>query len=279
MLKKETFFRLRDYIYEKTGIYFGENKMYLMEARLMNRLNELGLSTFEDYYFYLMLGNEKAKRELLNLYDVITTNETSFFRNSEQLDAFREITEREYLKNGKDHSFELRIWSAGCSTGEEPYTLAIILLEILEKRKKNPSFSIYATDLSPKALESAKRGIYSEYSMRNVDESIKQKYFIQTEKNSYMIKEEVKRYVKFGFMNLVDWDAYNLYRNMDIIFCRNVLIYFDDKAKTKVIEKLYECLKPGGFLILGYAEALHQKRFGFRPVLFPRALLYQKGAK
>ncbi|MCX7856683.1 MAG: protein-glutamate O-methyltransferase CheR [Deltaproteobacteria bacterium] len=277
MLTKETFIQLRDFIYERTGIYFTENKMYLMENRLVNRLNELGLSSFEDYYFYLKYGNEKTKTELLNLYDAVTTNETSFFRNPQQFDAFRTIVIKDYLENGQNTTFGLRIWSAACSTGEEPYTIAIVLLELMEYLKKNIPFSIYATDISPRVLESAKTGIYSEYSMRGVSDNIKKKYFTLTKEKNYKIKEDVKKFVRFDFMNLMDQEAYRLYRNMDTIFCRNVLIYFDEKAKRKVLENLYECLKPGGFLILGYAETLHQQRYGFRPLLFPGTIIYQKG--
>lgn len=277
MLTKETFLQLRDFIYERTGIYFTENKMYLMENRLVNRLSELGLSTFEDYYFYLKFGNEKAKTEILSLYDAITTNETSFFRNPQQFDAFRTIVVNDYLRDGKNIAYGLRIWSAACSTGEEPYTIAIVLLEIMESLRANFLFSIYATDLSPKVLDSARRGIYSEYSVRGVDDNLRRKYFSVTKEKSYKIKEEVKRYVRFDFMNLMDSEAYKLYKNMDIIFCRNVLIYFDEKAKKKVLGNLYECLKPGGYLILGYAETLHQQRYGFKPILFPGTVIYKKG--
>ncbi|MDW8002870.1 MAG: protein-glutamate O-methyltransferase CheR [Deltaproteobacteria bacterium] len=276
MLTKNTFVQLRDFIYEKTGIYFPENKMYLMENRLVNRLNELGLSSFEDYYLYLKYGNEKSRIELLNLYDVITTNETSFFRNPQQFDAFRTIVVKEYIENGIGISSGLRIWSTGCSTGEEPYTIAIILIELMEALKTDIFFSIYATDISQKVLESAKRGIYSEYTMRGVSDQVKKKYFTLTGNNNYKIRDDVKKYVRFDFMNLMDEGAYRLYRNMDVIFCRNVLIYFDEKAKKKVLENLYGSLKPGGFLILGYAETLHQHRYGFRPILFPGTIIYQK---
>jgi len=277
MLKEEEFKELRDFIYERTGIYFSENKMYLIENRLMNRLTELGLSSFSDYYLYLKSGEDRVKDELLNLYDAITTNETSFFRHPEQFDALRRIVINEYLKDGKDQFCGLRIWSAGCSTGDEPYTIAIVLMEIRETLKKNLIFSIYATDISPKVLESAKRGIYSEYNLRGVDENIKKRFFSMTKEKNYKIKEEVKRLVKFDFMNLLDEGAYKLYKNMDIIFCRNVLVYFDERAKKKVLGNFYECLKPGGYLILGYAETIHQRGYGFRPILFPGAVIYKKG--
>ncbi|MDW8002895.1 MAG: protein-glutamate O-methyltransferase CheR [Deltaproteobacteria bacterium] len=276
MLTKNTFFQLRDFIYEKTGIYFPENKMYLIENRLGNRLKELGLSSFEEYYLYLKYGNEKSKKELPNLYDAITTNETSFFRNPQQFDAFRTILIKEYIQNDFGISSCLRIWSTGCSTGEEPYTIAIVVLELMETLKRDINFTVYATDISPKVLKSAKRGVYSEYTMRGVPDHIKKKYFVPTGNNSYKISEDLKKYVRFDFMNLVDERAYALYKNMDVIFCRNVLIYLHEKAKKKVLENLYGCLKSGGFLILGYAETLHQQRYGFRPVLFPGTVVYQK---
>jgi chemotaxis protein methyltransferase CheR len=275
MLTKENFILLRDFIYEKTGIYFSENKIYLMESRLTNRLSELGFSTYEDYYYFLKYGAEKAKTEMLNLFDAVTTNETSFFRNPPQLDAFRVIIQKSYI-DGKALSVPLRIWSAACSTGEEAYTLVIILLELMEKMKKNISFTIFATDISPKVLESAKKGVFGSYSVRNMDEAIRKKYFVE-EGNNFALNSNVKRYVKFDFLNLMDANAYRMYKQMDIIFCRNVLIYFDDKMKKKVIDSLYECLKAPGFLTIGHAESLHNISRAFKPLVFPGTITYQKG--
>jgi chemotaxis protein methyltransferase CheR len=275
MLTKENFILLRDFIYEKTGIFFSENKMYLMESRLTNRLSELGFSTYEDYYYFLKYGTEKAKTEMLNLFDAVTTNETSFFRNPPQLDAFKIIVQKNYL-DGKGLTLPLRIWSAACSTGEEAYTLVIILLELIEKMKKNISFTISATDISPKVLESAKKGVFGSYSVRNMDEAIRKKYFVE-EGNNFALKSTVKKYVKFDFLNLMDANAYRMYKQMDIIFCRNVLIYFDDKMKKKVIDNLYECLKAPGFLTIGHAESLHNISRAFKPLVFPGTITYQKG--
>lgn len=275
MLTKENFILLRDFIYEKTGIFFSENKIYLMESRLTNRLSELGFSTYEDYYYFLKYGAEKAKSEMLNLFDAVTTNETSFFRNPPQLDAFRVIIQKSYI-DGKVLSVPLRIWSAACSTGEEAYTLVIILLELMEKMKKNISFTIFATDISPKVLESAKKGVFGSYSVRNMDEALRKKYFVE-EGNNFALNSNVKRYVKFDFLNLMDANAYRMYKQMDIIFCRNVLIYFDDKMKKKVIDSLYECLKAPGFLTIGHAESLHNISRAFKPLVFPGTITYQKG--
>jgi len=274
-MTKEVFIQLRDFIYEKTGIYFAENKTYLLESRLGNRLKELNISAYEDYYFYLKFGGDKTKNELGNLFEVVTTNETSFFRNPPQLDAFKVIVQKNYL-NGLPAMAPIKIWSAACSTGEEPYTLAIILLELIESTKKNIPFIIYATDISFKVLETAKKGVFGPYSIRNMDVNMLKKYF-REENSGFSINENVKKFVKFDFMNLMDANAYKKYKDMDFIFCRNVLIYFDEKAKKKVIDLMYESLKPGGFLTIGHAESLHNISRAFKPLMFPGSIAYQRG--
>ena len=272
-MKKEEFSVLRDVVYEKAGIYFSDNKAYLLENRLKNRLNELNLSTFEDYYYYLRYG-DKASEELYNLYDAVTTNETSFFRNPPQLEMLRSVLRSEHL-NGNKRSETLRVWSAGCSTGEEPYTNAIIILELLETLREARSFNVFGTDISRKALLSAEKAIFNGYAMRNVEGSIKEKYFVKA-KNSYAIKESLKKCVKFDFLNLNDLDAYRKFGHMDIIFCRNVLIYFDESMKKKVVDHLYAALRPGGHLFLGHSESLYPLWKLFKPIVGPGAILYQK---
>ncbi|OPY73279.1 MAG: Chemotaxis protein methyltransferase [Syntrophorhabdus sp. PtaU1.Bin058] len=275
MMNREEFVMLRDFIYEKTGIYFTENKMYLLESRLTNRLQDLGLSSYEDYYYSLKFGGEKARNEINNLFDVVTTNETSFFRNPPQLDVFKMMVQKGCC-NGDMPGSPIKIWSAACSTGEEPYTLAIIVLELVEALRKNIPFMIYGTDISAKVLESAKRGVFNPYSIRNTDDKIMKKYFTG-ENNLFALKEQVKRYVKIDFMNLMEENSYRAYRQMDFIFCRNVLIYFDEKMKKKVIDSLYECLKPKGILIIGHAESLHNISRAFKPLVFPGTIAYQRG--
>jgi chemotaxis protein methyltransferase CheR len=275
MLTKQEFTLLKEFIYEKTGIFFAENKVYLLESRLANRLNELGFSTFEDYYYYLKYGGAKTHQEMSSLFDLVTTNETSFFRNPPQLDAFKIMVQKNYL-NGCRQDGPLRIWSAGCSTGEEPYTLAIIMLEMSAQVGRPLPFIIYGTDISPKVLESAKRAVFNTYSVRNADKTILQKYFIP-ENGQHRLKDSVKKYVSLDFLNLMDSDSYRKYRQLDMIFCRNVLIYFDEKGKKKVIENLYQSLKPGGFLTIGHAESLHNISRGFKPLIFPGTIAYQKG--
>lgn len=275
MLTHQEFTLLKDFIYEKTGIYFAENKVYLLESRLANRLNELSFSSFEEYYYHLKYGGSKTEQEVTYLYDLVTTNETSFFRNPPQLDAFKIIVQKNYL-NGKKPDGGLKIWSAGCSTGEEPYTLAILMLEMLGQPGVSMPFTIYGTDISTKVLESARKAVFNNYAVRNTDKTILTKYFAE-EKGSYALKDTVKKYVSFDFLNLMDSASYRKYRQMDMIFCRNVLIYFDEKGKKAVIDNLYESLKPGGYLTIGHAESLHNISRGFKPLIFPGTIAYQKG--
>ncbi|OPY64532.1 MAG: Chemotaxis protein methyltransferase [Syntrophorhabdaceae bacterium PtaU1.Bin034] len=275
MLTNQEFVLLKDFIYEKTGIYFADNKAYLLEGRLTNRLNELSLSSFEDYYYYLKFGGSRTEQELKYLFDQVTTNETSFFRNPPQLDAFRIIVQKNYL-NGTGFTGGLKIWSAGCSTGEEPFTLAIIMLELMAQMNRQIPFTIYGTDISPKVLESAKKAVFNNYSVRSTDKALLNKYFIENN-NTFALRDSVKKYVSFDFLNLMDSASYRKYRQIDVIFCRNVLIYFDEKGKKKVVDNLYESLKPGGFLTIGHAESLHNISRGFKPLIFPGTIAYQKG--
>lgn len=274
-MTSQEFTLLKDFVYEKTGIYFAENKVYLLESRLSNRINELGFSTFEDYYYYLKYGGSKTEQEINTLFDLVTTNETSFFRNPPQLDAFKIILQKNYL-NGTKIDSGIKIWSAGCSTGEEPYTLAIMMLELFAQTGKAVPFMIYGTDISTKVLESARKAVFNNYSVRNTDKIILNKYFVE-KSGQYLLKDPVKKCVSFDFLNLMESDSYRKYRQLDFIFCRNVLIYFDEKGKKKVIDNLYESLKPGGYLTIGHAESLHNISRGFKPLIFPGTIAYQKG--
>lgn len=275
MLKNQEFTLLRDFIYEKTGIYFAQNKVYLLESRLTSRIDELGLSSFEEYHYYLKYGGMKTEQELLALFDLVTTNETSFFRNPPQLDAFKIVMEKNYL-NGYRPEGGLKIWSAGCSTGEEPYTLAILMLEMTSRMGRPIPFEVYGTDISMKALESARKAVFNNYSVRNTEKGILDRYFVH-KNGMYSLADAVRKYVTVEFLNLIDSESYRKYKQMDVIFCRNVLIYFDEKGKKRVIDNLYQSLKPGGFLTIGHAESLHNISRGFKPLIFPGTIAYQKG--
>ncbi|GAB7023466.1 CheR family methyltransferase [Salidesulfovibrio brasiliensis] len=273
----EEFRNLRDFIYEQCGIYVADNRKYLLENRLGNRLKQLNLKDFGEYYYYLQYDSAKSS-ELRKLFEVITTNETSFFRNPPQLKVFQDnILSSVIAEQRKNGSKKLRIWSAGCSTGEEPYTIAMIIHEILGPDVSSWDIRITANDLSERVLESAKRAEYSDYSLRTTPKEVVQKFF-DADGKTYTVKPEVRRLVQFGQINLKDKAHLKRVERSEIVFCRNVIIYFDDEMKRQVISAFYDNLKPGGYLIIGHSESLHNISRAFKPNHYPGAIIYQKEA-
>jgi chemotaxis protein methyltransferase CheR len=271
----ETFILLRDFIYENSGIYFADSKKGQLETRLVMRLKANNLPDFDKYY-YLLKYDPQAAREMRALFDSVTTNETSFFRSPPQIQAFQEkvltelITRRE--KKGEN---TLRLWSAGCSTGEEPYTMGIVLNEVLNSKLSQWDIKIVASDISEKALKSAKMATYSDYSLRGVPPEIKQKYFVSNG-GMYKISDDIVSLVDLQYLNLNDMKRVQLMKGFDIIFCRNVLIYFDDAARKRFVSQLYDSLNHGGHLFIGHSESLHNISRAFKLVHFPGALGYKK---
>ncbi|SDL40652.1 chemotaxis protein methyltransferase CheR [Maridesulfovibrio ferrireducens] len=269
------FTQLRDFIYDQAGIFIAVNRKYLLENRLANRLKELNLKTFGEYYYFLQYDSGR-KLELNKLFEVITTNETSFYRNPPQLKVFQTKVLPDVLDNlRKLNRKRLRIWSAGCSTGEEPYTLAMIISEVLGAELKSWNIKITANDLSERVLKSARKGVYNEYSLRTTPKEIVNKYFEKSDKD-YKVKAETKQLVSFGQINLSDRVQVKRVERSEIVFCRNVIIYFDEPMKKKVINAYYDNLVPGGFLIIGHSESLHNITRAFKPVHHPGAIIYQK---
>jgi len=268
-LADPTFKDLRDYIYSKSGIYIADTKKYLIENRLSRILQEKQLKSFEDYLNIIKVSSNGT--ELSRLFDAITTNETYFFREPQQLDVFVDAVIPNIMRTKKAGQ-KIKLWSAACSTGEEPYTLSIMLMEKLLSSGK---FEIYASDLSEGVLSSAKRAVYNSYSVRNISDKYLKKYF-SSSNQSYSLSSAVKSTVKFNKVNLIDDKSMRTLRGMDIIFCRNVLIYFDTKAKQKVISNLYDNLNPGGYLFIGSSESLHNVTRAFRPSVTNKVIMYQK---
>ncbi|WP_031482179.1 CheR family methyltransferase [Maridesulfovibrio frigidus] len=269
------FTQLRDFIYDQAGIFIAGNRKYLLENRLANRLKELNLKNFGEYYYYLQYDSGK-KVELNKLFEVITTNETSFYRNPPQLKVFQtKVLPEVFDTLRKKRKKRLRIWSAGCSTGEEPYTLAMIISEVLGSELKSWDIKITANDLSERVLKSARKGVYNEYSLRTTPKEIVRKYFDQDEKD-YKVKAATKQLVSFGQINLSDRVQVKRVERSEIVFCRNVIIYFDEAMKKKVINAYYDNLVPGGFLVIGHSESLHNITRAFKPVHHPGAIIYQK---
>jgi len=265
------FANLRDLIYEQSGIYFQDNKKYVLESRLQARLQERKCASFEDYYNLLRFDAWREK-EIGVLFDLVTTSETFFYRDLPQLQAFTDTILPAVLKANQGVD-KIRLWSAACSTGDEPYTLAIMLLE--QPALAKWSIEILASDISEAVLDQARKGIYSRYAVRNVPPPLLRKYFTE-DAGQYVLSATVKQLVKFTSMNLYDSVRMKLVRGMDAIFCRNCLIYFDDKAKQKIVTHLCDSLRPNGYLVIGFSESLHDVTRAFRPVHGHRTVVYQK---
>lgn len=273
----EEFQQIRDFIYGQCGIYFPDNRKYLLENRLANRIKQLNLRGFGEYLFYLKYDN-RGGQELARLFEVITTNETSFFRNKQQLRVFQEkILPAVLEKNKTSGKRKLHIWSAGCSTGEEPYTLAVILLEEMKSELTSWNVRITANDLSESVLRVARRGVYSDYSLRTTPKEVISKYFIK-EGGRFKVAQDLKSLISFGQLNLNDRDQIKMVPRSDIIFCRNVIIYFDNAMKKRVISAFYDNLLPGGILFIGHSESLHHVSRSFKPTLHPGSIVYLKEA-
>jgi len=269
------FTQLRDYIYQQSGIFIADNRKYLLENRLANRIKELNLKSFAEYYHFLQYDPGK-RQELNRLFEVVTTNETSFYRNPPQLAVFQNNVLAEVIaQQRKLGAKKLRIWSAGCSTGEEPYTIAIILHEALKAEIASWDIKITANDLSEAVLSSARRGVYNDYTLRTTPKDIVAKYFL-AEEGKFKVKPEVKRLVSFGQINLSDRAMLKRVDRSQIVFCRNVIIYFDDEMKKNVIGSFYDNLLPGGYLLIGHSESLHNISRAFKPKHYPGAIVYLK---
>lgn len=271
----EEFIQLRDFIYEQSGIYIAENRKYLIENRLTNRLKELNLKTYGEYYYFLRYDSAR-KTELNRLFEVVTTNETSFFRNVPQLEVFRtQILAKVIDAQRKAGQKKLRIWSAGCSTGDEPYTLSIIIHETLGAELASWDIKITANDLSESVLAAARQGLYSEYSLRTTPPNVVSKNFTK-EGNLFRVNNNIKNLISFGQINLNDAMQLRRVERSHIVFCRNVIIYFDDDMKKRVISAFYDNLLPGGYLVIGHSESLHNISRAFIPEHHAGAIIYKK---
>ncbi len=265
----------RVFIYQNTGIWFQDNKKYLLESRLMKRMSFLGVPTYEKYMEMIKFGPERIQ-ELKFLYEAITINETFFFRNQPQLEAMISTIIPELLKApGRVNKNRIRIWSAASSSGEEAYSAAIMLNEFIKPRFPQVEFEIVGTDINFAVVETAKQGIYKEYSIRNTPPYYLKKYF-KRDGDTHIIDPGIKKNVNFKVMNLYNDFEMKLMMNFDIIFCANVLIYFDLRSKIKVVSGLYNSLIKNGYLFIGYSETLHGISKAFKVVSFPKTVAYKK---
>ena len=268
-------FRIRDLIYQAAGIFQPDNKLRLLEDRCGRRMQELKVNTLREYMDRLTHPSA-AREEMVKLLNEVTIGETCFFRNQPQLDALKSIVwPRIIAAHSAIPVKKLRIWSAGCSTGEEPYTLAIMLLEESSGVFKGWTFEIQATDLNERSVEHCKAALYGDYSVRNLSPYFRQKYFTPAG-DKLQVSAAVRSLVTFSRLNLLD-DARMLFmKGMDLIFCANVLIYFDLNSKRRVIQHFYSNLQPHGYFFLGHSESLYGVCELFKLVHFPSATGYVK---
>lgn len=272
-LPDDVFRLLRDFIHNYCGIFFDDGSKFLLERRLNRRLEQHQLKSFSEYYHFLRY-DRKREDELVVLIDNLTTNETYFFRESAQLRAFTEEILPELQQRNAERK-SLRIWSAGCSTGEESYTIAMLLLESGDWWR-NWQVEIIGSDINQRVLHTARKGVYKKGSHRATPPDMLRKYFVEEAKGDFRIADTVRELVSFSYVNLLDPHKTSLIRDLDIIFCRNVIIYFDRDAKKKVIETFYDKLREGGFLLLGHSESLINLSTSFTLRTLKNDMVYQK---
>jgi len=268
VLSDATFQQLAELIYQRTGISIPPTKKYLVENRLAKLIDDFNLKGYDEFLYFIKYSPNGKESE--RLFDAITTNETYFFREPLQFDVFIEHAVSHALKN-RGGMRNMRIWSAACSSGEEPYTLAMLLRE----KRMDVRAEILASDISHSVLRSAGRGLYSSYSVRNVPEHYMKRYFSQ-DGQDFQLARPIMDAVKFRNLNLVGDLRMPDARDFDIVFCRNVLIYFDQKAKQKAVSFLYDSLRPGGLLFIGSSESLHNVTRAFRPMTIDKVVVYEK---
>ena len=271
-LSEDVFRLLRDIIREYCGLYFDDDSRYLVEKRLSRRVRMRHLDNFRDYYRFI-LYDRNSRDELTEIMDVLTVNETYFFREQNQLRAFSEEILEE-LKEKNKAKRTLRIWSAGCSTGEEPYTIAMLINE--KESFAGWDIEIHGSDINQRVLQVARRGIYRKNSFRTTEFYYKSRYFVEEEEGAYKISDSIKKLVTFSYLNLLDPYKTRFLGKMDVILCRNVLIYFDGVSRKKVIDNFYDRLVDDGYLLLGHAESLMNISTAFALKHLRNDMVYRK---
>ena len=268
--------QIRDLVYKVCGIFQLEEKLYLMSDSCARRMKELGLQRTRDYWDRLTAPASR-EAEIRHLLNEVTIGETCLFRSQPQLDAVRKVILPELAADKTKQGVKrLRIWSAGCSTGEESYTLAMNMIEEAEALLKGWTVEILATDLNDRSIETAKDGIYGDYALRATPDHFKRKYFTSVDEKRLQVRPEVKEMINFSRLNLQDDSKMLFMKGMDLVFCCNVLIYFDAPSKSKVIDHFFRNLNFGGYFFLGTSESLMKLNDKFHLVHFPGTIGYWK---
>jgi len=268
-IKENEFIELTKFLKNNYGINLTRKKN-LIEGRLNNVLIEKGFNNFREYIDYIYSDN--TKNELTTLINKLTTNHTFFMREQEHFQFFKNTILPYLSERVKDK--DLRVWSAGCSSGEEAYTLAMIMEDYFAEKSYLWDKKILASDISVNVLQAAEKGIYNLEDLRKMPESWKIKYFNKLDKDTYQINSKLKNEVIFRVFNLMD--EFPFKRKFHVIFCRNVMIYFDQETKEKLIRKFYDMTEEGGYLFIGLSEAISKTEV---PYEFVKSSVYRKGSK
>jgi chemotaxis protein methyltransferase CheR len=271
-ISPEQFLKFRDFYYRKTGTHFDESKRYFVDKRLQERIRATESDSFRDYF--VLLRFETDGKELQSLVNLMTVNETYFFREEYQFKCMVNSLLPDLVKR-RGKGDPLRVWSVPCATGEEPYSIAIYLLEYWPDIDRY-DIEIMASDIDTKALAAAATGEYQYRAVAQLPAYIQSKYFIAMEGNRYIVKKDIRDSVTFNQANVADYLAMRHFRDMDLIFCRNLLIYFDDTSRRLAAEALYDALRPGGYICLGHSESMSRITPLFEVRRFPDAIVYQK---
>jgi chemotaxis protein methyltransferase CheR len=262
----------RDWIAERCGLWFAPDSRFVLERRLARRVRELDLGSFAAY-FYQLRSAASEDGELGALIDELTTNETYFLRERGQLSALVAEILPEWVERRRRQGGPVSIWSAGCASGEEPYSIVMLAREAGFEPGRH--FRVYASDVSRRVLQLARRGVYRPSSFRETEDALRQKYFVEKD-GAWRIADEIKRHVVFTRANLVEPSRSWVLGAMDVILCRNVIMYFDTGTRRRVVHTFAEKLTPGGYLLLGHAESLIQVSNAFELRHLRSDLVYQR---
>jgi chemotaxis protein methyltransferase CheR len=262
------FSQLSSYIKENYGIYLKNEKQTLVIGRLQNVLIQNGFKSFSEYYNHLL--SDKTETAVSTLLDKITTNHTFFMREAEHFTYFMEQV-LPYFSN-KISDRDLRIWCAGCSSGEEPYTLAMIIDEYFGKEKLFWDTKVLATDISSKVLDEARKGVYSNNEVETLPAKWRLSYINKLNNEASVFSDKIKNEIIYRKFNLME-GIFPFKKKFHVIFCRNVMIYFDEKTKHNLVNKFYNVMEPGGYLFIGHSESLNREETNFRYV---RPAVYRK---
>ena len=265
------FEKFREFFYRKTGIQFEPSKRYFVDKRLVERIELTHSDNFRTYFTKLRF--EASGEELQNLTNLMTVNETYFFREEYQFKCLVNSMLPDITSHKSDSS-PIRIWVIPSSSGEEPYSIAIYLLEKWAGIN-NWDIEIISSDIDTKILAQARKGLYSQRSVQHLPETMLRKYFKKDSEN-YQISDDLRAAVEFTRVNLSERADTRAYRNFDLIFCRNLLIYFDDVSRKAAAETFYDALNPGGFICLGHSESMSRISSLYKVRKFPEAIVYQK---